>query len=89
MYKYLNLSFINKYSKKKKKKLLLNGVDLSNSSYIQKIRFLASQNFYNPLKFIFAPNVSMEDSQKSKITLQLEIIDTDAILNGSISHNLP
>ncbi|KAL4434731.1 hypothetical protein ABPG74_017151 [Tetrahymena malaccensis] len=72
------------------KVIMGNGIDLSDPNYIKKASIIAGQNFYNPFTFQFMPSSPTPDKTKLRVSFQIRInLGADAILTGSIQHNLP
>ncbi|EAS07561.2 hypothetical protein TTHERM_00678270 (macronuclear) [Tetrahymena thermophila SB210] len=73
------------------KVIMGNGIDLSDPNYQNMARILAGQNFYNPFTFQFMPNFPTPDKTKLRVTFKITVNSmlNDAILTGSIQHNLP
>ncbi|KAL4483562.1 hypothetical protein ABPG72_016843 [Tetrahymena utriculariae] len=72
------------------KVIMGNGIDLSDVKSANKARIIAGQNFYNPFTFQFMPISPTPDKTKLRVSFQVKLdMVNDAILTGSIQHNLP
>jgi len=65
------------------------GFDLNSASLPEPIKVYRGANFYNAFRFYFTPSIDTSPNTELKVTLKLSEDASTAILQGSLSENLP